>query len=83
MLGPCLVLPAASHSLQTSTAAAVVSSTSELLLLAKAVAVAVWAPDMVLPSPTLPGVSGLLCSFVAIVTSLCSSLVTGGCNPVP
>lgn len=59
-----------------------VSSTSELLLLAKAVAVAVWAPDMVLPSPTLPGVSGLLCSFVAIVTSLCSSLVTGRCNPV-
>lgn len=51
----------------------------ELLLLSKAVAVAVWAPDMVLPSPTLPGVSGLLCSYVAITTSLCSSLVTGLC----
>lgn len=49
----------------------------ELLLLGKAVAVAVWAPDMVLPSPTAPGVAGLLCSYVAITTSLCSSLVTG------
>lgn len=53
----------------------------ELLLLGKAVAVAVWAPDMVLPSPTAPGEAGLLCLFVAITTSLCSSLVTGmGCG---
>lgn len=63
--------------MQTTTAAAVLSSSMELLLLGKAVAVAVWAPDMVLPSPTAPGVAGLLCSFVAIVTSVCSSLVTG------
>lgn len=63
--------------LQTALAAAVVSGFSELLLLMKAVAVAVGAPDQVLPDPALPGVSGLLCSFVSIVTSLCSSLVTG------
>jgi hypothetical protein len=55
----------------------------ELLLLGKAVAVAVWAPDMVLPSPTAPGVSGLLCSYIAIVTSVCSSLVTGEHVPGP
>jgi hypothetical protein len=60
-------------------ASAVLSSTMELLLLCKAVAVAVWAPDTVLPSPAAPGVSGLLCSYVAIVTSVCSSLVTGRC----
>jgi len=55
----------------------VISGFSELLLLVKAVAVAVGAPDQVLPDPALPGVSGLLCSFVSIITSLCSSLVTG------
>jgi hypothetical protein len=59
-------------------AAAVLSSVMELLLMGKAVVVAIWAPDMVLPSPAAPGVSGLLCSYVAITTSLCSSLVTGG-----
>jgi hypothetical protein len=57
--------------------AALASGSCELLLLLKAVTVAVWAPDLVMPSPTLPGVSGLLCTFVAITTSLCSSLVTG------
>jgi ATP-binding cassette subfamily B (MDR/TAP) protein 9 len=63
--------------LQMALGAAVASGSCELLLLLKAVAVAVWAPDMVMPSPSLPGVSGLLCTFVAITTSICSSLVTG------
>lgn len=62
---------------QMAMGAAVCSAMCELLLLIKAVAVAVWAPDQVLPSPTAPGMSGLLCSYVSIVTSLCSSLVTG------
>jgi ATP-binding cassette subfamily B (MDR/TAP) protein 9 len=63
--------------MQMALGAAVASGSCELLLLLKAVAVAVWAPDMVMPSPSLPGVSGLLCTFVAITTSMCSSLVTG------
>jgi hypothetical protein len=70
-------LPRPNTHTQTLAAAAVVSSCSELLLMAKAIAVAVLAPDQVLPSPSAPGVSGLLCSYVAITTSLCSSLITG------
>ncbi|WIA09667.1 hypothetical protein OEZ85_009053 [Tetradesmus obliquus] len=62
---------------QMALGAALASGSCELLLLLKAVAVAVWAPDMVMPSPSLPGISGLLCTFVALTTSLCSSLVTG------
>jgi ATP-binding cassette subfamily B (MDR/TAP) protein 9 len=67
---------------QTAAATAIVSSSSELLLLAKAIAVAVLAPDQMLPSPANPGVAGLLCSYVSIATSLCSSLVTGECCAV-
>eukprot|EP00882_Tetradesmus_deserticola_P018660 GHRQ01020040.1.p1 GENE.GHRQ01020040.1~~GHRQ01020040.1.p1 ORF type:complete len:315 (+),score=82.18 GHRQ01020040.1:260-1204(+) len=72
-LGP----PQSPNHEQMALGAALASGSCELLLLLKAVAVAVWAPDMVMPSPSLPGVAGLLCTFVAITTSLCSSLVTG------
>lgn len=57
--------------------AALASSFTEVLLLVKAVMVAVYAPDQVLPDPSQPGVSGLLCMYISLTTSLCSSLVTG------
>lgn len=63
--------------MQMAAAVAVLSSSTELLMLLKAVAVAVAAPDQVLPSRARPGVAGLLCSYVCITTVLCSSLVTG------
>eukprot|EP00878_Enallax_costatus_P014219 GHUV01014873.1.p1 GENE.GHUV01014873.1~~GHUV01014873.1.p1 ORF type:complete len:765 (+),score=113.02 GHUV01014873.1:294-2588(+) len=63
--------------MQMAVGAALTSNFSELLLLFKAVVVAVYAPDQVLPSPAHPGVAGLMCTFVSLTTSLCSSLVTG------
>lgn len=57
--------------------AALASGFTETLLLCKAVMVAVYAPDQVLPSPAHPGVAGLMCTYISLTTSLCSSLVTG------
>lgn len=77
VLDCCAVLLPSFLQAQMALGAALAIGSCELLLLLKAVAVAVWAPDMVMPSPSLPGISGLLCTFVALTTSLCSSLVTG------
>ncbi|KAF8073219.1 Abcb9 [Scenedesmus sp. PABB004] len=76
-LGGSLGPPRPPNCEQTAFGAALASGVCELLLLAKAVAVAVWAPDALLPPRGQPGVAGLLPSYGAIVASLLCSLGSG------